>query len=112
MIRDMYFCKASSAKCDACNVLISAEPVAWESSEVILEHVPASAVLAYWTVGELCKPTSDELQTFRMEDDHWKAARWASGEHAVATTIIEWAHWFELHDFVNGKSERPSWLPM
>ena len=111
MIRDMYFCKASSAKCDACNVLISAEPVAWESSEVILEHVPASAVLAYWSVGELRKPTTDELQTFRTED-RWKATRWASGEHAVATTIIECAHWFELHDFVDGKGERLSWLPM
>ena len=97
------------------NVETKWRSVAWQSSELILERAPVDAVLAYWTLEELCKPTPQELETFCKDDQRWKSARWtasAEGEEASAVDIISWAHWYELHDFVSGKVERPSWLPM
>ena len=90
----------------------SFSPVAWQSSELILEHVPAEAVLAYWTLEKLCEATSAELDDFCVDDGKWEEANWALSRDAPAEDIAAWSHWYDLHNFVNGKGDRPSWLPM
>ena len=87
--------------------------VAWESAEIILEHVPAEAVLAYWSLADVCTATPAELQSFCADADRWVDAVEACGAEAEPAVLIEWTHWYEFFDFVNGKNaERPGWLPM
>ena len=87
--------------------------VAWESSEVILERVPAHAILAAWSLSEVLAATPQELSAFDRNDSRWAAAIRACSPGDSDATVVEWAHWYELHAFVNDSDvPRPQWLPM